>query len=50
MLLRGGEGRGVTAFLRDDQKNLKVLAIFSLGLRHVLVTLAIPTFLVRMSL
>jgi hypothetical protein len=43
------QARGVTAFEGAIRKYAKVLAVLSLGLRHALMTLALPTFLVRMS-
>jgi hypothetical protein len=46
----GVKSWGITAFKGTIRKVVKVLAILTLALRNVLMTLAIPTFLVRMSL
>jgi hypothetical protein len=45
-----GEDLMCHSFYMDDQKILKVFAALSLGLIYALVTLAIPAFLVTMSL
>jgi hypothetical protein len=44
------KGRGVTAPKGTIRKFLKLLAVLSLGLGNALMTLALPTSLVRMSL
>jgi hypothetical protein len=46
----GAKGRGATTFKGTIRQSLKVMAVHYIGIIHPLIPLAIPTFLVRMSL